>query len=258
MPARVETPADFAEVAHLKTSVLCERYGVVASTIQRFRDRIGVERPPANRARRPAPDDLAIVSRTMGIHKLAKHYSTGQMTVQRWLADAGLLKSRRRVIMPDDFAQIAPTITIRAAEDRFGVCRYTIFRWEKATDARCIRESGGDHMKAKAKPKVPKPPRVVREKPAEFQRAAAPKRAIGRDRSASLRLDRVQRDMTRAGQAADHLRRLDPVRRCDAAGEYALTGDHWHFRGRVYDAAGIIERAERAGFDPDAWMRIAA
>lgn len=261
MPARIETPADFAEVAHLKTADLCARYGVAPSTIQRFRDRVGVDRPPPNRGKRPAPADLAAVSRTMGIHKLSKHYSTGQVTVQRWLRDAGLLEGRRRVLMPADFGQIAPTITIRAAEAQFGVCRYTIFRWERAVGAKCIRESGAETRKAQAKPKAPrapKPPKIVRERAVDFARTVEPRRAIPKPKRAGILRAAPQRDMTRAGQAADFLRRLDPVRRCDASGAFSLTGDHWHFRGRLFDAAGIVERAERAGFDPDAWQRVAA
>jgi hypothetical protein len=70
-------------------------------------------------------------------------------------------------------------------------------------------------------------------------------------------VDRPHREATRAGEAAEYLRRFGPVFRCDAGGRFDSKGDHWA-RGRsVLTDAELIERAQRQGWNPDAWRMVA-
>lgn len=62
--------------------------------------------------------------------------------------------------------------------------------------------------------------------------------------------------MTRVGQAVDFLRKFGPISRCFSTGKLDPKGDHWRRGSTVLNAAEVIERAERLGFDPDAWKRI--
>lgn len=245
-------PDDFAQHVHETDKALAERYGYNPRTIASMRKRAGV--PPSTLMRAP-PADLAAMHAKHGRNALSKHYRCGDATLMRWLVSAGLYVPAAPIPVPDWWAVDAPKLLVLDAAARAGVGKDTVHRWEKATGVLCIRKR--QLAKAPRRKRKPKQPVAVREKSVEFCRST-PTRTSFKPKGATLRTASPQRDMTRAGQAADHLRRLDPVRRCDASGEYAQTGDHWHFRGRVYDAAGIIERAERAGFDPDAWARIAA
>lgn len=250
-------PADFAQHLHETDKTLGARYGLHPRTIGKMRKRCGY---PSAKVTRDPPADLAEMHAKHGRNALAKHYHCGDHTLMRWLTNAGLVEPRRQVKMPDDFAQVAPTLTVRLAAERYGVNADFVYRWERATGVRCIRDFGARARsrgpRSVKSPKPAKKPVVGRERPVDFQRVTTPRRPIPKPRRAGIATATPQRDMTRAGQAADFLRRLDPVRRCDASGAFSLTGDHWHFRGRLFDAAGIIERAARVGFDPDAWQRV--
>lgn len=67
----------------------------------------------------------------------------------------------------------------------------------------------------------------------------------------------VRRDTSLAGQAADHLRRLSAVYRCNDQGTPAIGGKFWNRGGHVLTDADIIERAERNGWCADAWKMVA-
>jgi hypothetical protein len=69
-------------------------------------------------------------------------------------------------------------------------------------------------------------------------------------------LNPARRDMTRIGQAADFLRRFGPVFRCGPGGVALQSGLHWNRGGFVLTDAELVARAERLGWDPDAWRRL--
>lgn len=71
---------------------------------------------------------------------------------------------------------------------------------------------------------------------------------MGRPRG--VRLFESDRAWSATDDAARHLRRLAPVHRCDAAGDFDATGAFWRFGAKVLDGAALEERAERAG-----WVR---
>lgn len=63
-------------------------------------------------------------------------------------------------------------------------------------------------------------------------------------------------DGSLASRAADFLRPLCPVYRCDAVGNPLPDGAFW-LRGRaVLTDDELIERARVRGWDPDAWRRV--
>lgn len=61
-----------------------------------------------------------------------------------------------------------------------------------------------------------------------------------------------------ADMAAQHLQRFAPVFRCTADGDADPKGSHFRYGNSVLTEAEMIERAERKGFDPDGWKRLAA
>lgn len=261
MHNRIETPADFAEHAHLQTRELCAKYAVSRAMIMKFRRRVGAAVPAAVRPRRPRPDDFEAMWQTMPFSKLREHYKTGSDNIQRWLGEIGYTIERNpgRPI-PDDFAEVAPTLTVGQAVERFKVNVQRLYKWERATGVQCRRahrESRGGR-----KPRVPAARKVrepARKKAVEFVRAAPPPHKVHTARATSLRDHGPQRDMSRAGQAADFLKKYAPVYRCNDVGAQSIGGKFWRYGNSLpLTDAELVERATRKGFDPDAWSRVAA
>jgi hypothetical protein len=61
-------------------------------------------------------------------------------------------------------------------------------------------------------------------------------------------VEQFHRDMSKAGQAADFLRRLGPVYRCTDLGRADIAGSMWRFGNAVLTADDLIDRAERKGW----------
>lgn len=66
------------------------------------------------------------------------------------------------------------------------------------------------------------------------------------------------RAKTQADLAADHLRRLSSVWRCNENGSPNPKGKFWRRGWAILTDAELIARAVAKGFDPSAWMRVAA
>lgn len=125
---------------------------------------------------------------------------------------------------PEDFAEQARHMTRAALARHYGRDTHVIDRWRAETGA------------------------VVRK----------PVIVASQDRGLSD-MFRPWRDGSLAGRAADYLRKWGPVFRCDEQGHQTNAGTHWNRGGRtILTDAELIERAERNGFDADAWRRIAA
>lgn len=61
-----------------------------------------------------------------------------------------------------------------------------------------------------------------------------------------------------ADMAAQFLQRFAPVFRADADGSANPKGESWRYGSAILTEAELFERAERKGFDPDGWRRLAA
>lgn len=234
-------PADFTDHFHLSNVALGERYGVNRATIIKVRKRLGVgfSDYTTKRHKRPVPDDLAQLAESMLFSELLKHYRCGHSVLDRWLRETGITPAKSGV--PAWFVSDAPGMTREQVIARSGAAAKTVYKWELATGVRCLRV---------VRPKAPPKP-----KPEKFERVQPERTRIIKPRGRQP-IDRTQRDMSLAGQAAHHLQKMDSIHRCDAAGQFKLGGSHWKFRGRVYDAAGIIQRAKDAKWQPDAWASL--
>lgn len=229
-------PADFAEVARAGASIseMRARYGAGTFVVNRWIAQIG-GKPRAKRVLLPRsiPEDFPIHAATETVDQLMKRYGCGTVAIARWrreaLAAGTLTRSARDLKpLPDDFAAAAANLTDRDVLERYAISKPTLRKW-------CAK-AGVVLRKA---PRIP-PPNLG---------------GMGRPKAAPFA---AHRDHSRAGQAADYLRRYGPVIRCKADGTFDPKGDHWRRGAAILTADEVIARARRNGWNPDAWKDLAA
>lgn len=188
--------------------------------------------------RRPAPADFAEMAMKMSNPQLAKHYTCGTCLPARWRKELGLgagprMKTGpRKQQMPADFATWAPGKSLREIGQHYGMSHEAArrFRTEAGIDA----------------------------PPVGFQRQPAGPLPLGRERFMTAPVNRAVRDGSRAGMAADYLRKFGAVFRCTAMGVADTKGTHWCRGSAILTDAEIVQRAEYNGWQPDAWKQVRA
>lgn len=175
--------------------------------------------------RRPCPPDFAALAPGMFHKNLMAHYGAGTDTVRRWAVECAVRiganadRSKLRQL-PDGFALVAPTMTIKELRLRFHACHAVIYRW--------LEDAG---VKARKTTHWNQPGSNVR---------------------------RVTKDGSRTGIAAEYLRRFGPVYRCNKIGGPDTKGKLWRRGTAILTDDELIDRAQRNGWNPDAWREIAA
>lgn len=180
---------------------------------------------------RPCPADFAEHAHETN-HELMARYQCGTKVLVRWRAETGIIvrNPSEPTPMPDGFALVAQSMTMRELRERYSRSEPVVRRW--------CQLAGVTPRRVGTKERV----------------------QLGLASRAARNFSPVNvshRDMSRAGQAADFLRRFGPVVRCNSGGRYDPKGDHWRRGCSILAAAEVIERAERLGFDADAWKRVA-
>lgn len=221
-------PADFAEqAALLSRKALAKHYGARVDTVVRWASEAGI--PPRSNVgckQRPVPADFAQYAAVETYDELIRRYRASTNLLARWRRMVGVTRQVTLLPPPEGFRLVAPNHTVRELRVRYGRSFDTIYRWCQL----CGVEP----------------------------RKAAPLAAGASTRNFHPQ-NHAHRDTTRAGMAADFLRRLGPVFRCTPEGRAKPDGTHWNRGGRtILTDAEIIERAERNGWRPDAWKEIAA
>jgi hypothetical protein len=179
------------------------------------------------------PDDFAEFAVGKTILQLAKHYKRSQCTIVAWRRAKGIpgLKPapppRSTTIVrrppPVGFAAAARSMTMSALRARFGAGKTTIKYW------------------------------------CEVEGVAPLKPANAGWRQPKAAIDVDYRENSLAGKAARYLQKFGPVVRCDANGRVNPQGTHWLRGGRaILTDDELMERARRNGWNPDAWMELAA
>lgn len=230
-------PEDFPQHAAVETGrALRIRYGVSHGLIERWIKESGVEpvRRPSVPLQRPA--EFARFSGTMTVPQLAAKFGVGTSVAQRWRMELGG-KKRVSKAVPDDFEANWRRMSIRALAAHYRRQCMTVVEW--------ARELGLNRKDAPLRVCKPKPakvakPRVVRiVKPTKETTKPLKPNAFQ-----NVPVDRVQRDMSAAGQAADYLRRFGPVYRCDWRGLPLADGFFWRRGTAILTDQDLIERAD--------------
>lgn len=179
---------------------------------------------------RPMPADFADYAQKP-LRQIEHRYRVGRTTVHRWIREAAIERTPHAGgnpprPVPDDFPEFSADKSTYQLAEHYGCSRETVNSWFR----RCGIE----------RPFRGRGPTAGRPKKAKS--FVTPKRGT---------LVRHYSDQSLPARAADYLRRLGPVTRCNADGSFNPHGNHW-CRGRtILTAAEIIDRARRNGWaDP--------
>jgi hypothetical protein len=187
--------------------------------------------------RRPIPADFAVNAAVMSDYQLARHYGCGASVPARWRKEQPVARPNRsrggkpKVETPDDFASWAPGKSLREISEHYGFSHDC---------ARRMRVECG----------------ILSAAPG-FQTANKPAHLVN-NAYVSAPLNRPIRDGSRAGIAADYLRKYGAVYRCTPMGAADPKGTHWRRGSAILSDAAIIQRAEYNGWSHDAWKQVRA
>lgn len=250
MPRIIPIPDDFAANAHRTKAELAQRYGVSLQTVLRWRKRVGCA---AERFQPKAmPEDFAEIGGTMSVPQLQRHYGVGQNTIMRWRKECGIrgvntgpASAARRAEAPADLADRYRELgSLRALTAHYRRDFHTVQRWVR--DAGLAINPVG--WAATLKPKRRRAPEHHQIRPVPgamvlpaFKNVTPPPLG-GREEG-----------------AAQFLRRhYVPVCHCNEAGAADPKGKFWRCGSLVLSGAELLERAQRKGWEPDAWRELAA
>jgi hypothetical protein len=239
-------PKDFADHASLiGLGQLRVMYKCSDVTVRRWFAETGVPRPKLGGGLKlkQRPADFAVGNKRYVT--LARQHGVSLDVIKRWCDELGSERIRASDDIPEDFAErwkVAGTATMAIHYKR---SQKTICAWARKSGL--IRPKG---MKVKVREKAP---------PAPKQRpvATAANRALGHSVTRIVTPSRGYGD-----EAANFLQSNRGggwvVFRSDENGRQDITGKFWRVGRVVCTDAELVERAERRGFDPNAWRRVAA
>jgi len=176
---------------------------------------------------RPVPADFAEHATRETRDQLRARYGVGHHVLGQWCAAVGrapMQAGTHAKARPADFADKHGQMTVADLCAHYAAGKATVRRW--ASELALRKQPFGT-----GRPKGSKS--VTTAKLLPFHKPAPVP---------------LMRDLSVAGQAADYLRRLGPVIRCDAAGKYDPAGSHYRRGSTVLTAGEIIARAERLGW----------
>ena len=225
-------------------------------------------------ALRPMPADFVEVAlkleRSTG--RIQGHYSAGQETVARWLKEAGIDMPRTIIRpVPDDFAEVAPTMFINQLTKHYRTGLTVVYRWLKETGVQTSKAPNPAQFKVLPVPAdfAELAPTMVNAELARHYRSSyktirrwmeesgvrckqyAP---TGRktQKAARAMANILPRQIIKTNvksiydEAADALRRERfPVNRCNEKGSFNPKGDFWRVGWSVLTGDQLLERAAK-------------
>ena len=211
-------PEGFAADAFtLSSGNLRKKYRCSAQTVMRWRREI--DNPPPDRWEPPADRRELAPSHTL--RQLCLKYGVGHSRMGTWLKKLGVSAFDAKHSRPwqfrpcpDDFAQVALTMSKTALRRHYGTSDDVIARW--------ILHTGVQPLKV-----VPVPPSVFR-----------------MPHNGSPRVQRLK-NYDRYDEAADILRKWFAVYRCDERGRLDEKGIFWRVGNIVVDRDELLARAAR-------------
>jgi transposase len=168
------------------------------------------------------PENFAQFAYTETSDELQARYHTTSTRIAQWRKATGIASPAQRLNIPPDLARLCRNNTQAALGRHYGVSHHTVGRWLSAAGLSALKRYPNNHYSGK---------NVV---------------AID------------SRDGSLATRAQSHLQRFVSVWRCTPEGAFDPKGSHFQVGRIVLTAGEMILRAERKGFDPTEWTRLAA
>lgn len=228
---------------------------------------------------RPMPDDFReVAARLKYVKYIAKHYTSGQATVERWFREAGIKPGKRQVHeLPADFAERAKTMHGFALSQHYGVAPKVVRRWADEAGVTLIkgrvippakrRECPADFAQMAAVltytglcnhyntgrsavdrwvSETGATPLVFVRKPAEAKpKAGKPSRGLYHAIGISSNIAAAAKPYTAHDRAADMIRPYVAVYRCDERGKQNDKGKFWRVGMVVVTPDELLARAAR-------------
>jgi hypothetical protein len=184
---------------------------------------------------RDMPADFAEHA-TEPMKDLKKRYSAGDPNIRKWRQQLAVTVSLGPKIkqMPADFAEVQQGKSILTLAEHYGCGKLPVSRWLKELGIQRERFVSAAPVNTPAKPAH-----------------------LVRNAYMTTPVDRALKDGSRAGLAADFLRKFGPVWKCNDRGSPDIAGSHWRRGSSILTDAEIIERAQYNGWSADAWKRVA-
>lgn len=217
------TPEGFAEEAEgMSMKEACRHWKVGETLMRRWRKESGLARFNPN-AFRVMPSDFMKRAPGMSLKAMCRHWKCGKAVARRWCKEAGIVI--RTTLTPEQIQHLTDTMTQEAAAEEVGVTAVTFRKMQ--------REAGIAIPKSRVEARRAV---MLRNRREPVKKVAVPS-AI-RNASAEYAKDWIQ------GQR----RPSEPIWRCREDGTCDFNGSYYKFRGRVWDAAALVEKARDMGW----------
>lgn len=224
------TPEGFAEAASgMSLKEACRHWKVGETLMRRWRKESGLARFNPN-AFRVIPSDFMERAPDMSLKAMCRRWNCGKAVARRWCKEAGIVI--RTTLTPEQIQHLTDTMTQEAAADQVGVTVVTFRKMQ--------REAGIAIPKSRVEARRAV---MLRNRPEPMKKVAPARPPIYN---------------AAAQYAKDWLQRQEPIWRCREDGAYDFTGSYFRFRGRVWDAASLVEKARDMGWSETRAWSVAA
>lgn len=225
-----QMPEGFAEQAKgLTTHIICKRWKCNRIVARRWRKEAGLYTPKPEHML-PMPEGFAEYARGKLVKELCAEYRRDKHVIQRWRKEAGLGKNTRvPVASVETLRDMAHRMTLKDIAAHFKV--------SPATMRRAYQNAGVAYGKPVRGAKV-----VTR-----LALSPALHRPI-RNAAAEYAAEWIWK----------YNKPSEPIWHCREDGSADFTGSHFRFRGRVWDAAALVEKAREMGWSETRAWSVAA
>lgn len=215
-------PKGFAEEAlGMSLKQACRHWKVGETLMRRWRKESGLARFNPN-AFRIMPSDFMERAPDMSLKAMCRHWNCGKVVARRWCKEAGIVI--RTTLTPEQLQELTDTMTQEAAAEEVGVTVVTFRKMQRAAGI-AIPKSRVEARRAVA----------LRNRRELFKKVVT---APVRNAAAVYAAEWIQK----------YKKPNEPIWHCRADGTADFTGSYFRFRGRVWDANALVEKARDMGW----------
>lgn len=218
----------------------------------------------------PLPKNFAKIAKGMSVKQIRRQWNCGDTVARRWRKEAGLVTKVSPLFkpMPDNFAEKASGLPVKTICFAWKVSKDTAIRWKKEAGLRNTKRPNipADRLQNMVNAMTVKDAaaacgvcdvtfRKMMKEAGVTKQIAPPVKS-----NPAKRIEFTPPPIynATAQYAKDWLQRQEPIWRCREDGAYDFTGSYFRFRGRVWDAAALMEKARDMGWSETRAWSVAA